>query len=98
MKEEGLGKVKELKEELLDAAEEGVKELIKVLKEGIVLDDDAAKDLSADRLKNAAQAKKVAFDDGLYILQRVAEERELDRVDGGTGTKTGGGFAERRAT
>lgn len=87
--------VENLKAELLDAAEDGARELIKVLKEGIIMNDE--KDLSADRLKNAAQAKRIAFDDAIYILSRVAEERELDK-HAGTGRKTGGGFAENRAT
>ena len=51
--------LKEKKKRVLEAAELAVEELINVLKEKIVSFED---DLSADKMKNAAAAKRLAFE------------------------------------
>lgn len=40
-------------------------------------------DLSADRLKNAAQAKRIAIEDGFAILQRCSDEEAMMSEDKG---------------
>jgi hypothetical protein len=90
---------KELKKEIISAGRRAVEELIKVAKEDIVghdLDDD----ISADKMKNAAAAKKLAIFDAFEILARIdLEEDNLNQeVKGSTNEKKpSGGFAEQRA-
>jgi hypothetical protein len=62
---------------ILDAAELAVDELIKVLKEPIIR--NAEEDITADKMKNAASAKKLAFLDAMEILDKIQEIR--DRAD-----------------
>jgi len=57
--------VKETKQNIIQAGQRAVEELIKVAKEAIVDSDD---DISADRLKNAAATKKLAIFDALKYL------------------------------
>ena len=64
------------KEELLQAAEESIDHLISVLKEKIIT-GEKGEDLSADKLKNAAAAKKQSFMDALEILKKIEEERNI---------------------
>ncbi len=64
---------KETKKKIIRAGQAAVEELIKVAKEKIVDSDD---DVSADRLKNAADNKKLAIMDAFEILQRIEEEEE----------------------
>ena len=86
----------ELKRELIDASRDAVVELIKVAKEKIIVEgSDLSIDLAADRLKNAAAAKKLAINDAFEILQRIDTEEEI--LNSGTdGKGTPGGFAEKR--
>jgi len=89
----------ELKEELIDAGRQAVVELIKVAKEKIITEigNGVPSDLAADRLKNAAAAKKLAISDAFEILKIIdAEEEILKR--GTDDQKPSGGFAERRAS
>lgn len=74
---------KQLKRNILDAAKIAVDELIKVLKEPIVSGGSVsgegmtivqADPLGAEKMKTAAQAKRVAFEDALAILERMQEE------------------------
>lgn len=94
-----MSKTRELKQEIIKAGEHAVKELIKVAKEPIVT-GDMESDLAADRLKNAAAAKRLAIMDAFDILKRIDEERNLIEEDQAsvsqsvTSTK---GFAERRS-
>jgi len=88
-----------------------VDELIKVAKEKIIGNPVRKKkkqkgddveyddDLSADRLKNAAAAKKLAVFDAFEILARIeAEQLNLDiSKNGPNKTDTTEGFAERRS-
>lgn len=73
----------QLIEQICDAGEEAVRELIKIAKEPIlgaesVSDPDTSKDdsdLAADKLTRAAQAKKIAIMDAFDIVKRIREER-----------------------
>lgn len=83
------------KVEILEAAKVAIDELIKVLREPIIthMEDD----ISADKLKNAASAKRLAFEDALNMLSKIEEEENKSNeinVDVTAGT---GGFAEGRA-
>ena len=70
-----MNRITELKRRIIDSGYKAVEELIKVAEEKIVthMDDD----LSADKLKNAAQAKKLAIMDAFEILKRVEEESNI---------------------
>jgi hypothetical protein len=82
------------KVEILEAAKVAIDELIKVLKEPIITRSED--DISADKLKNAASAKRLAFEDALNMLSKIEEEEnkssELPIINVGNG-----GFAEGRA-
>ena len=85
-----------LKEEIIKAGYRAVEQLIKVAKEEIISDED---DISADKLKNAAQAKKLAIFDAFEILNRIEIEKEnLESIkNGGNQIESRQGFAERRS-
>lgn len=81
---------------LLQATEKGIDELIKVIESAIVTHGED--DISADKMKNAAAAKKLALDDALYMLDIVDKERQ--RAEDGPLkeiTVGKGGFAEGRS-
>jgi hypothetical protein len=82
------------KVEILEAAKVAIDELIKVLKEPIITRSED--DISADKLKNAASAKRLAFEDALNMLQKI-EEEENKSSDLPTINVGNGGFAEGRA-
>ena len=86
-----------LKEDIISAGREAVKELIKVAKEPIVTGDNET-DLSADKMKSAAQAKRIAIEDALFILERI-EREEQSMSDSKIPLKVSSseGFAERMA-
>lgn len=88
----------ELKHKLIEAGRKAVEELIKVAEEKIIVKEEGIpSDLAADRLKNAAAAKKLAINDAFDILQRIdAEEEILNQEKNGEKPKSGG-FAERRS-
>ena len=71
----------EVKLKIIQAAKIAVEELINVAKEKIVV---KGKDpLAADKLKNAAAAKKMAIFDAFDILDRIQlEENKLIEEDG----------------
>jgi hypothetical protein len=82
--------------ELIEAAKIAVDELIKVLKEPIIT--HAEDDISADKMKNAAAAKRLAFEDALFMLDRIDSERSKFQEGTVKIIDTGnGGFAEGRA-
>jgi len=100
----------ELKKSLISASREAVKELIAVAKKKIFdtstkrysteEEDDSpeAKELAADRLKNAAAAKKTAIFDAFDILDRIdVEEEAIKAAETSGGEVHTGGFAERRS-
>lgn len=80
--------------EILEAAKVAIDELIKVLKEPIITHMEA--DVTADKLKNAASAKRLAFEDALSMLQKIEQEENEQKpsVEVTIGNK---GFAEGRA-
>jgi hypothetical protein len=88
----------ELRRELCDAGRDGVEELIKIVKEKIIIDDEAvtitdegieskadkAIDLAADKLTTAAKAKKIAMMDAFEMLNQIdAEETKLKSLEEG---------------
>ena len=87
--------VKKLKNDIIKAGEIAVKELIKVAKEDIIK-YDAEDDLAADRLKNAAATKKLAFFDSFEILSRITSEK-AQIEDKAVEPKKLKGFAEGKA-
>lgn len=64
------------REQILNAGLKGVDELIKVLESPILLAGD---ELSADKMKAAAGAKRLAFEDALSIYDRVQTEKNADQ-------------------
>ena len=87
---------KETKQNIIQAGQRAVDELIKVAKEKIV---DSEDDVSADRLKNAAATKKLAIFDAFEILSRIEEEENLlnDKQSETKKTNSFKGFAEGRS-
>jgi hypothetical protein len=61
------------RERVLNAASKAVDELILVLEEKIITKGED--DISADKMKNAASAKKLAFLDALEMLDKIELER-----------------------
>lgn len=85
------------RKQIIEASKKAVEELIKVLNEPIIAEKSkgkeatADKDLSADRLKNAVMAKKMAQQDAFDMLTRIdAEEANLVQAKHGPSK----GFAE----
>ena len=89
------------KKKVLEAGRVAVDELTKVLESIVIKLDNGEEDtvLAADKMKNAAAAKKLAFTDALDILQRIEEEEELieEALNNEGKDESKGGFAERRA-
>ena len=86
---------KKIKQNIIQAGQKAVEELIKVAKEKIV---DSEDDVSADRLKNAAATKKLAIFDAFEILNRIQEEENLlEGKEVKEETKVFKGFAEGRS-
>ena len=89
--------IRGLKENIIEAAEKAVKQLVKVAKEDIIK-FDSEDELAADRLKNAAATKKLAIFDAFEILKRIEEERAmLDGKVTENKNNTPKGFAESRS-
>jgi len=92
---------KEIKLRIIEAGYKAVNHLVKVAEEDIIGADieGLSVDLAADKMKNAAAAKKLAIFDAFEILNRIETEKEnLDSADRGISkTNTKQGFAERRS-
>lgn len=90
--------VRAIKLRIIDAGYKAVNHLIKVAEEDII-NTDSDIDVSADKMKNAAAAKKLAIFDAFEILSRIEAEKEnIDSADSGISkTDTKQGFAERRS-
>jgi hypothetical protein len=92
---------KEIKLRIIEAGYKAVSHLVKVAEEDIIGADveGLSVDLAADKMKNAAAAKKLAIFDAFEILSRIEAEKEnLDSADRGISkTDTKQGFAERRS-
>ena len=73
--------VRKIKEDLIASGKEAAQDLMRVAKEKIVV---KGKDpLAADKLKNAAAAKKMAIFDAFDILDRIQlEENKLIEENG----------------
>jgi hypothetical protein len=89
---------KEIKLRIIEAGYKAVNHLVKVAEEDII-NTESDTDVSADKMKNAAAAKKLAIFDAFEILSRIETEKEnLDSADRGVSkTDTKQGFAERRS-
>ena len=89
---------KEIKLRIIEAGYKAVNHLVKVAVEDII-NTESDTDVSADKMKNAAAAKKLAIFDAFEILSRIETEKEnLDSADRGISkTDTKQGFAERRS-
>jgi hypothetical protein len=89
---------KEIKLRIIEAGYKAVNHLVKVAEEDII-DTESDTDVSADKMKNAAAAKKLAIFDAFEILNRIETEKEnIESADRGINkTDTKQGFAERRS-
>lgn len=89
---------KDIKLRIIQAGHRAVEELIKVAEEAIINPNDES-DLAADKLKNAAQSKKLAIFDAFEILNRIELEKEnIEALEKGISkVETKQGFAERRS-
>ena len=89
---------REIKLRIIEAGYKAVNHLVKVAEEDII-NTDSDTDVSADKMKNAAAAKKLAIFDAFEILSRIELEKEnLDSAERGVSrTDTKQGFAERRS-
>jgi hypothetical protein len=92
---------KEIKLRIIEAGYKAVTHLIKVAEEDIIGAEieGMSIDLAADKMKNAAAAKKLAIFDAFEILSRIEAEKEnIESADRGISkTDTKQGFAERRS-
>ena len=90
---------KEIKLRIIEAGYKAVNHLVKVAEEDIINTDSDNPDVAADKMKNAAAAKKLAIFDAFEILSRIETEKEnLDSAERGVSkTDTKQGFAERRS-
>ncbi len=89
-------KTKDLRLSIIKAGYAAVEQLIKVAKDEIVVDSQED-ELSADKMKNAAQAKKIAVFDAFEILNRIEQERAALNINVDNEVETKIGFAERRS-
>lgn len=89
---------RDIKLRIIQAGYKAVNHLVKVAEEDII-DTESDTDVSADKMKNAAAAKKLAIFDAFEILSRIELEKEnLDSAERGVSkTDTKQGFAERRS-
>jgi hypothetical protein len=89
---------KEIKSRIIEAGYKAVNHLVKVAEEDII-NTESDTDVSADKMKNAAAAKKLAIFDAFEILSRIELEQDnLDSAERGVSrTDTKQGFAERRS-
>lgn len=89
----------EIKSKIINAGYKAIDQLISVAEAEILnpsFNDDTG--LAADKLKNAAAAKKMAIMDAFEILSRIETETSvIESIMKGEDTKGGQGFAERRS-
>lgn len=90
---------KQLKLRIIEAGYKAVNHLVKVAEEDIISADSDSLDVAADKMKNAAAAKKLAIFDAFEILSRIEAEKEnIDSAERGVSkTDTKQGFAERKS-
>ena len=89
----------ELRLQIIAAGKKAVEHLIKVANKDIIKNIDVTDELAADKLKNAAAAKKLAIFDAFEILKRIDTEEDNLKIEaqGPKRTDTKQGFAERRS-
>ena len=87
-------KSKKIREDIIAAGYQAVKQLIKIAKEEVIK-PDPEDELAADRLKNAAATKKLAILDAFEILGRIEAEKENIRSI--SKPISNQGFAERKS-
>ncbi len=87
---------KEQKNSIIRAGYKAVQELIKVAEEEIIV-EDAADELAADRLKNAAATKKLTIFDAFEILNRIETEKAMQENKPQEKKEAFSGFAEKRS-
>jgi hypothetical protein len=76
-------RARRLTEDLIEAGYKSVEELIEVAKAKIIKDKASDDELAAEKMKNAAAAKKLAIDDAFSILRMISDkEAELSEEDG----------------
>ena len=90
-----MNRVTELKKRIIESGYKAVEELIKVAEEKIIthMEDD----LSADKLRSAAQAKRLAITDAFEILKRIEDEHNIIEGIIATTDVSNKGFAEKYA-
>lgn len=90
---------KDIKLRIINAGYKAVSHLIKVAEENIINNEGDTADVAADKMKNAAAAKKLAIFDAFEILNRIEAEKEniASAERGLSKTDTKQGFAERRS-
>lgn len=98
--------IKVVKQRIIDAGYKAIDELIKIAGEKVLVEyiesDEESSKISADKMKNAASAKKTALFDAFEILERIKIEED-SLVDNKSeeekkAKKLGkNGFAEERA-
>jgi hypothetical protein len=81
---------------IIEAGKNAINELIKVLEQPIIT--HAEDDISADKMKNAASAKRLAFEDAMFMLLKIEEEENKNsETPIAEATLGKSGFAEGRA-
>lgn len=90
-----------IRKSIISAGYSAISHLIEVAEKPIFKDgeeDGLGSDIAADRLKNAASAKKLAIEDAFSILSRITTEEELlSEGDNAEDSKKRSSHAERRA-
>lgn len=103
---EEVNRLRELKEKLIESGYKAVEELIKVAEAPIIKKKgvDLSDELAAEKMKNAAAAKKTAMFDAYDILDKIHEQEKLLKAADGEPVEeekpkknTDIGFAEDRA-
>ena len=84
-----------IKQKIIAAGYKAVNELIKVAEDEIITGMD--KDLSADKLKNAAATKRLAIEDAFQILNRIEQENDKLTEEVKVSEPKIQGFAEKRS-
>jgi hypothetical protein len=68
--------INSIKQKLIKAGKTAALELVKVAEKKLILENGIDDELAADKLKNAATAKKMAIFDAFDILDRIKKEEE----------------------
>ncbi len=69
---------KEIKLRIIEAGYKAVNHLVKVAEEDII-NTESDTDVSADKMKNAAAAKKLAIFDAFEILNRIEADEKMGK-------------------